>query len=424
MSLRGYRALATTPGVVALVGSSLAARLPDTMAVIALSFWARDAAGTFLWSGLVVGAYTMGMVVLGPWLGRFADRYGPRRVLYPSGVAFAVGFGVVAALPGPLWWLGVCVIACTGAAMPPVAATMRAALPKVVGGERLRLAYTLEATVQEVTYIVGPVVSAVLVAFVGSRYAVLGCGVVALVGVLWFASRPALAGAGAVDAGHTRMGTRRLLLHPGRGGLILGMTLIVASFSAVELGIVAFAEDAGQRVLSGVLEMVWSLGSFVGGVGAGFVATRRGAVPWRRALVVAVGTGACALAPDVWWLGGLLVAAGVMIAPSMAAVYERLGELAPAAGRTEAFAWISTAATGGAGLGAMAAGRLIASYGAHTAFAFAAGLCALAVLAMVPAKGTSAPGVPAAGACPTEAPAAAGDAHPHREGLPHDAGLV
>lgn len=377
------------------MGSSLLARLPDTMAVIALSFWARDAAGTFAWSGLVVGAYTIGMVLLGPWLGRFADRYGPRRVLFPSGLAFAAGFATVAALPGSLWWLGVCVVACTGAAMPPVAATMRAALPKVVGGERLRLAYTLEATMQEVTYIVGPGLSAVLVAFLGSRYALLGCGIMALGGVLWFASRPALAGAGAVDAGHTRLGTRRLLFHPGRGGLILGMTLIVASFSAVELGIIAFAEHAGQRVLSGVLEMVWSLGSFVGGIVAGVVATRRGAVAWRRTLVVAVGTGACALAPDVWWLGALLVAAGAMVAPSMAAVYERLGELAPEGGRTEAFAWISTAATGGAGLGAMAAGRLVASYGAHTAFAFAAGLCALAVVAMVPARGTAVPTAPA-----------------------------
>lgn len=362
------------------------------MAVIALSFWARDLTGTFAWSGALVGCYTATTAFVGPMLGRAADRFGARRVLVPVGICHAAGFVVIAVLPASVWWLGLGVAALTGAVLPPVSATVRAAWPRMVGGARLRLAFTLEATVQELMFAMGPLVAALLVSFAGSRIAVAGCGVVAVAGTLWFASRPALRADGATVAGGALVVERESVLrHPARAGLIAGMALFVGAFSANQLGIVAFAEHAGERALSGVLEMVWSLGSFAGGITAGLFAMRRRAVPWRRVALVAVGFVACVLAVDVWWLAATLALAGAMIAPSMAAIYERMGELAPAGARTESFAWMSTAGMAGAGVGAVFAGRLVEVYGPAAGFGLAAGMTVLAACALLPAKRTGEP---------------------------------
>lgn len=389
---RTYRALLASPGVPVLLTSSLVARLPNVMAVVALSFWARDLTGTFAWSGAVVGAYTAGVVAASPWLGRLADRFGPVRVLVPCGFLWAAGFIALAALPAAVWWLGIGVAAVTGAVMPPTGPTVRTAWPHLVSGERLRVAYTVDATVQELMYVTGPLLSATLVSFAGSRVAVAGCGLVALGGAAWFATRPVLRGlAGAAGDAETRRGrARRLLLHRGRIGLLLGTAMVVGSFSATQLGLVAFADGYGQRLLSGGLESVWSLASFLGGVLVGVAGARSEAVPWRRIALMMVGLAGCVFAPGPWWLAAALAAAGLAISPAFAAVYERLGQLAPAGARTETFAWLTTATNVGSGVGAVVSGRVIEAYGPSGASALAAVLCALAALALVPAGGTGA----------------------------------
>lgn len=384
---RTYRALLSAKGVGTLLAASLTARMPSGMAVIALSFWTRDVAGTFAWSGLVIGAYTAGIVSASPLLGRLADRYGPSRVVLPCGAAWTAGYAALAFLPTSVWWLAFPVAALTGAATPPVGPTVRAAWPRLVGRDSLRTAYSLEATVQELMFAVGPVIAAVLVSATGSRGALLGCGAVALVGSGWFGSSRALRALRDLDRGGT--GVRaRLFAHRGRLGLVLGMALMVAAFSAAELGMVAYGEHAGERWITGVLELIWSLGSFTGGLVAGAALTRGGAVPWRRVGAIAAGFCGCALVSNVWWLGALLAVAGAMIAPSMAAINERMGELAPSAARTEAFAWMSAAGMGGAGIGAAIAGSLVATYGFGAGFALAVGLCVLAALVLLPAGRT------------------------------------
>ncbi|MGH3097627.1 MAG: MFS transporter [Streptosporangiales bacterium] len=384
---RTYRTLLSTPGVGTLLAASLAARLPTEMAMIALSFWTHDVAGTFAWSGLVIGAYTAGIVVAAPLLGRIADRYGPARVVLPCGAAWAVGYAALAVLPASVWWLAFALAAIAGAVTPPVGPTVRATWPRLVGRDALRTAYSLEATVQELMFAVGPLLAAVLVSFVGSRGALLGCGVVALVGTWWFGSRRPLRALRGLDRAPAGAGPR-LLVHRARLGLVLGMVLMIAAFAAAELGMIAYAEHAGQRWLSGVLGLVWSLGSFAGGLVAGAALTHGRAAPWRRVGLVAVGFVGCALVSNVWWLGALLVLAGAMIAPSMAAINERMGELAPSAARTEAFAWMSAAGMAGGGIGAAVAGTLVAAYGSAAGFVLAVGLCVLAALVLVPAGRT------------------------------------
>ncbi|MQA78653.1 MAG: MFS transporter [Streptosporangiales bacterium] len=389
MTVRTYPALLRTPGVAVLLASSLAARTPNTMIMIAMSFWARDLTGTFAWSGVLIGTYTAGVVVAGPRLGRLVDRYGPPRVLLPCGVVWSAGFVVLAVLPASVWWVGLGVSLVTGAALPPVSAAVRAVWPRLVRGDQLRTAYTLEATAQELMFAVGPMLAAVLVTFAGSRFGMAGCGVVGLAGVVWCASRPALrAGGTGAEPSQRREG---ILRHPGRFSLIAGMALLVAAFSAVQLGIVAFAEASGDRLLSGVLELVWSLASLAGGLVAGAVGARRGVSPWRRVAIMSVGVAGCVVAPGPWWLGVALIAAGAMIAPTMAAAYECMGELAPPGASAEAFAWLSVAAMAGSGVGATLGGQVVTWYGPSGGFALGVVLCVVAVAALLPAGRTGTP---------------------------------
>jgi MFS family permease len=66
MELSGYRELWRTHGVMALLASSLLARLPVLATMVPVAFLAKDVGGSFRWAGIVAAAYSIGMAIAGP----------------------------------------------------------------------------------------------------------------------------------------------------------------------------------------------------------------------------------------------------------------------------------------------------------------------------------------------------------------------
>lgn len=383
MDLSAYRALWKTRGVAALLASALLARLPVIAALVPVAFLAKDAAGNFGWAGVVAGAYSIGMAVSGPVWSRLADRRGAKRVVMATGMAWSLVMAFLALMPTDWYRLMPVVSAIAGAAVSPVASTLRASWPRLVQGPRLRAVYALDATAQEMIFLLGPMLGAVVVSFASPRAGVLAAAVLAGVSIWWFGLRqpPAVPHN---EASGRRLTAPQLLWHRHRLPLILAFGLSVTSFSAASLGIVAFADDHGNRLLAGVLEMFWAAGSLIGGVVMGALPGGRASYVWRRALTMSAGMALCIFATSSpVTLGVALFLSGCVLAPTVGALYERLGALTPDSVRTEIFGWMISGGMGGAALGSAVAGQVIESFGVRYVWVVAAGLTLLAALALV-----------------------------------------
>ncbi|CAM5238266.1 hypothetical protein SANTM175S_09132 [Streptomyces antimycoticus] len=132
----------------------------------------------------------------------------------------------------------------------------------------------------------------------------------------------------------------------------------------MDLSIVAWGRDRGTPGVAGALIAVFGLGSALGGL----LSIGRGGKrsTGLGALGLAAGIGVLALllppvsdATPVWLLAVMMVVAGSVVAPSMAANNAQIGELAPEARRAEAFGWLATAMTGGAAIMLSLSGTLL-----------------------------------------------------------------
>jgi MFS family permease len=387
MELSGYRELWRTHGVMALLASSLLARLPMLTTMVPLAFLAKDLSGSFRWAGVVAGAYSIGTAIAGPLWSRTADRRGPRGVLLITGIAWSVVCVSLALLPAGLYRAMPLFTLVCGALVPPVMQTLRAAWPRVVQGPALRTAYAVDATAQELLFMVGPMLGATAVSVASPRLGVLLAGSASAVFIWWYALRQPKPLARAHHS-EVPLSTRQLLWHRHRLPLILSFGLWIMAFNGISLGIVAFADEHGQRLIAGIFEAVWAFGSLVGGAVAGALPGRRTSYLWRRAALVTAGMLLCVFATwSAVSLGVALAVSGLTLAPAIGALYERLGALTPDTVRTEVFGWMGAAAMGGAAIGAAVSGTVIESFGVRYVWLLAAVLAgtSLVLLLRIPA---------------------------------------
>jgi MFS family permease len=383
MELAGYRELWQARGVPALLVSSLLARLPMLATMVPIAFLAKDASGSFRWAGVVAGAYSVGTAIAGPLWSRTADRRGPRGVLLATGVSWSVALAAIGALPTDRHRLLPVLAVIAGALVPPVAQTLRAAWPRVVDGPALRTAYSVDATAQELMFMIGPMLGATAVSVANPRLGVLLAAAMSAVFIWWYALRQPEP---LPRDRHTSrpLTARQLLWHRHRLPLILAFGLWIMSFNGISLAIVAFADDHGQRLFAGIFEAVWAFGSLVGGAVAGALPGRRTSYLWRRAALVAVGMLLCVFATwSTVSLGIALAVSGLTLAPAIGALYGRLGVLTPDVARTEVFGWMSSAATGGAAIGAAVAGAIVDEFGVRFVWLLAAVLAVLSTVLLL-----------------------------------------
>jgi len=385
MRLRIYLDVLRTPSVTRLLSSAIVARMPTAMAGLAIVLLVRGGGGSYAVAGLVAGTYSIALALTSPLLGRLVDRAGQTRVLAGCSVASALAFAALAAAgssASPLVLAGLAALA--GAAIPPVGACMRALWSGLLGqGGQLQAAFAVESTVQELIFVVGPPLVAVLAAVFSPAAAVLGTAALLLAGVAVFASTPASRAWRPERRAADWAGPLR---SPGIRAVLASIVLLASAFGTVEVTVVAGAEQLGSRTFAGPLLALWALGSLIGGLVFGSRASERG--PEQRmvpllALVVA-GIALLAVASGLTQLGAGMVLAGLGIAPAIACLYLLVDRLAPAGTVTEAFTWVTTAFSTGFAIGNALGGSLVHRVGTDRSFLIAAaGIAAAALLARV-----------------------------------------
>ena len=311
-------------------------------------------------AGLVCASSTIGTAVGAPLLGRLVDRRG-LRVMTASTVVGECAFWTVAPL---LRYHGLLVGAFLGGLLGvPVYSVVRQSLAALVTGHQRRPAFALDAMSVEVSFIVGPAVATPLALQLSTPIALWIVGAARVAGgvALWTLNPPT----GVADAAALSTSGVRAWLTVRLGGALLATSAAVFLLFGTELVMIASLQTSGQTGAIPVVNAVWSLASLSGGFVYGLL--RRGVPLAGLVAALAVATAPVALGGPWWSLAMLLVPAGMLCAPSLAASSDTVSSLAPEHARGFVTGLHGSALTIGGALATPLTGHVIDTASSRTA---------------------------------------------------------
>lgn len=353
-------------GVPYLLASSFVGRLPSSMAALALVRLVVGGGGGYAFASTVTAAYIVGGMVGQPVLARVVDRTGRRRpVLVGAACAATAGFVVTALAIPALPWLALVTVFVAGVATPPLESVLRSLWPAIFPdpGERSS-AYAVDAAVQEVAFVIGPLLTAGGILLFGASGNVFAMAGIGLLGAAVFAAHPRLrradpiAPSGAHGSPLARGAFRRLVV------LVVAMAV---SVGALTITATAYAERAGEASISS-----WAIA--LNGLGALTGALLTARFPFRAApgrLLRPLGLVLAALylpmafadAPVRLWLVFAGVA-GLTLPVLLTQVFALTPAVVDARHGNEANAWVISAFAVGITVGTIVAGQVIGATGA------------------------------------------------------------
>ncbi|CAN3978775.1 MFS transporter [Kitasatospora purpeofusca] len=388
----GYRAVLGAPHAGRTFAAALLGRLSYGVVPLALLLTVREATGSYSAAGAAMALFALASVLLSPVRAGLVDRHGPRRVLPPMAVLYGVLLlAVVAATARPgvaPAAVGALVVA-AGACTPPLGPVMRTfwrrLLPDPV---LLRRAFSLDGVAEELLFVTGPLLVGLLLPVVGPGGAVVvGAGLL-LAGALLLVASPVAAGGpdapaeaddpdtAAPSVAGRRGRRRRTPLGGGRAlrAAVLASAVTGLALGALDIMVLAFAEDRGRPEAVGWILAALSAGSAVGGLGLG--ALDRPVPNAVRLPLFTAGLGlalaAAGLAPGPVLLGVAVGVAGFFVSPALTTSYLVADEAVAPEARTRAGAWVNSAVNAGSAVGGAGGGLLVGHLPLPLCFALAA----------------------------------------------------
>lgn len=351
-----YRDLAGSPGVFRIVLAQLTARFPHGMLSITVLLHIQMTYGNYTSAGIILAAMSVGQAVSGPLSSRLMTTFGMRQVLafttiVNSGLLLVITF---THLPLPTVAL---IAVLFGLSTPPVTPAVRTIYPTMVPSGQVSALFSLDASAQEIIWILGPVLAVFVSVQISTVVGLLVAVAFTLFGGLWFLlSR---------EVGHTKLppARRRFGAVMSRPMVVVSLIVgffFVASFAAIEAGVVSAFE--GDGIESGLILAMFSVGSIIGGLLIG----HRPLTPWSmvwRGLVVLIGTLLCFISLNPFWLSFSLFFAGFGVAPMLAALYTVVSATVKFSEVAEAFGWVGTGQLVGVAIGSAVAGVAIDEFG-------------------------------------------------------------
>jgi MFS family permease len=386
--LQPYRDVLSRPGALAFSGTAVLARLPMSMVGIGIVLMVSTLYGSYGLAGRVSAVYVVSQAVCSPQLARLVDRHGQARVMRPAIAMAAVGLvGLVVAATSEAHevWMYVAAVV-TGAGIGSFGSLVRARWTRVLGGDprRMHTAYSLESALDELVFIVGPVLATLLATSVAPTAGLVVPLVAMLVGGYWFLSLRSTEPPTAPVGSPRPKGS--VLRKPGMIVLAIVFVAMGSIFGATDVATVAFAEESGSTGSAGIILAIFALGSLISGLLYG---TRH----WKRPLYLRFATGMVALAIGVCFfflvhsltaLAAVMFVAGFAIAPTLINGNALVQDLVPRERLTEGLTWVGTSLGVGVSVGSSVAGAQIDASGSSAGFlvvVVSAGFAVVATLA-------------------------------------------
>lgn len=354
-------------------------RIPVAMNTVALVFLISTVRDSFLLAGIASSIYTLCGAIVGPRIGRRADRIGTRPVLLP--ITFINISSILAIVYFSSRSIPLLLIfsALAGASMPSFGSYTRTRWSRSIEDKReLGVALSLESVADETAFVIGP-------ALAGFLFALYGPDSPLLAGLLFTL-------AGGIGLAITSFDHHRSEVHEEIHGGLLKITYVKSLLaSLVALGllfgsnfvvILAVAKENGRAADGGLWVGLYPIGSLVAGLVYGFIHWKsRSALRYTLALAfMTLSTSAILFFQDIDTIAFFIILSGIGIAPTLIAANEQLKELVPLRRLNEAFSLLGASLQIGITLGSALSGALVDRFGGWKGFYFMTAATLLATL--------------------------------------------
>jgi MFS family permease len=375
-SVRAYRDLLAIPGALKFCAAGLLARSGGAMMGLGIVLMVSALYGSYGLAGALAAAQAVAWASGTAVLSSLVDRYGQRRVMYPATIVSASMLAVVvvlAVLQVPAWVLFAPVVISGGTSGAP-GALVRARWSHVTSDPaQLHTAFSLESTLDEVTFVIGPVLATALSTGIHPAAGLVAPVILSLVGAqLFYSQRSTEPPVPPRPADGSAPARRRfILLTPGVASVVAVNLLIGCVFGGIDVSVVAASTTWGIRSATGTVLAVFSFASGV----AGFI---YGARTWRSPLpgrfvigVVAMFLSAAGLlfAHSELVLAGVGLLVGATVAPTLINGNTLIEGMVPRERLTEGLSWMGTGLGIGVAVGSSIAGPVIDARGYTGGFA-------------------------------------------------------
>ena len=351
------------------------------LAAIVLSVSIYDRTGSGRWLAALLIADFLPIVVIGLTLGPLIDRLSRRRVMIAADIARAAVFCALPFVDAAVVIIALAGIngVATGFFRPAV----YAGLPNLVDDQDLTEANSLFATVENLAWMIGPVVGGAILALQGAALAYWINAVTFLVSALLLSRIPArkLQSEESLSRGHwtdVRDGVGLVRTSKALLTVLVVWNVVLLGNAAVNVPEVVFAKESlgagnvGLGILIGATGLGLTLGSFFAPVAIGSIGLRR-TYPLGIA-IMSVGYAAASVAPSLWMAAAC--AAVATFGNGFALICNQLlvQRGAPDAMRGRALALLFSTFYVTLGIGMAAAGLLTDVVGGRRMWAIAAGV--------------------------------------------------
>lgn len=389
-----YRRLFARPGALAFTAANLAARLPMGMLSVSAVVMIAGTRGSYALAGAVTATGLAATAAVAPWIARLVDRYGQARVAVPATLLAALGsisLVLCVRYGAPAWTLFASYAAT--ATTPNTGGMSRARWAHLLKGDAgaLHTANSFEQAVDELCFMLGPVLAAFLCGAVFPEAGTLVAVTLLVTGVLAFAAQRSTEPPAHGPASTSGPAPLRA---PGMPALLAVCLALGAVFGATEVVTLAFADEQGHRAAAGAVLGLQAAGSCAAGLLYGrlrLTGSPERRYPWCVAAMtallvlpaVAAGTG------SLVFLAGALLLAGMATAPTMITNMALVQRRTPPGRLNEGMTLAVTALLGGIACGSAAGGFVTDHLSPSAGYAVpvvAAGV-ALVVAALAPVLG-------------------------------------
>ncbi|MFM9556244.1 MFS transporter [Streptomyces caniscabiei] len=362
-ALTPYRALFRHPGTLRFAAAALLARLPMGMFSVSAILMIAGARGSYALAGAVVATGLAATALVAPWTARLVDRHGQARIAVPATAVALLGtLSLIACVHwnAPAWTLFASYAAT--ATVPNTGGMSRARWAHLLKDDpaALHTANSFEQAADELCFMVGPVLAAVLFTTLFPEAGTLIGGLLCMTGVLLFTAQRATE---PPPTGRTHAGSP--LRAPGIPPLLAVFLATGAVFGSLEVVTIAYADARGHASSAGVILGLQAAGSCGAGLAYGALrmtgpAERRFrrclaamavlmALPW----LTATATGSLLL------LAPALLLAGMATAPTMVTAMALVQQRTPRGRLNEGMTLAVTGLLGGTAGGSALGGWVV-----------------------------------------------------------------
>lgn len=345
------------------------ARMPMSMIPIGILAMLNQLDYSYGKAGFFVAINVISSAIFAPYLSRLADRYGQSRiVLFGSSVTILslCIFIFIANYYSSLFLL--ILFAIGSGCVPHFGAFVRTRWSTIYKkSDRLRSAFAFESILDEIVYIIGPVITLSLATTLAPSSGLFVALLFLIIGSIgfWFQKKTQPKPNHLMHSDRTsaiRILEIRLL--------VFTLLFLGISYGAIEVTVLAFAKSLNQATYAGFSIAAYACGSLISGIIYGL---KKWPLSLPKQLVYLTTIDFFIVLPlylvtNIYNLSFILFLAGLVCAPLIIISISLVETIVPSQKLTEGMAWVSTGMIIGTSFGNLLSGLSIDHYGASSGF--------------------------------------------------------